>query len=369
MAVAYGRPARGAGEVRESYREARVALGIARRLHRTGATSYQELRSFTVLAEIADTEHSRQLVREVLGPLRSGPDLLDTLVAYLAEGGNVNATARALNVHRNTMLAKLDRISRALGMDMRVPENQFTAWLGDPAGPAQRGAVRGRPRSQLPLISAPLRIGSDERPGQPERDETADTANTAGYVEKSSATATHAAPTAEPPNLIRLYRPRPVPWAPAGERVAPVAAGVWTSAMPIPVTIRIGTSAASANPSCASAVASATWRPADDKSGPQHPPRPQPVQPAPHQRAQQRHGGRHREQHHARRRREKPADQVQRNRQQGRAQAEHLGEGRQGTAREPRFGHQPHVDEGIFDPRAVPGEPHQRRDRRRRSCR
>lgn len=127
--VAYGRPARGAGEIRESYREARVALGIARRLHRTGATSYRELRSFTVLAEIAGSDHSRQLIREVLAPLRSGPDLLDTLGAYLAEGGNVNATARRLNVHRNTMLAKLDRISRVLGMDMRAAENQFTAWL------------------------------------------------------------------------------------------------------------------------------------------------------------------------------------------------------------------------------------------------
>ncbi|MBN3513022.1 PucR family transcriptional regulator [Mycolicibacterium nivoides] len=127
--VAYGRPACGASEVRESYREARVALGIARRLHRTGATCYQELRGFTVLAQVAEAEQSRQLVREVLGPLRSGPDLLETLGAYLAEGGNVNATARVLNVHRNTMLAKLDRISRLLGMDIRVPENQFTVWL------------------------------------------------------------------------------------------------------------------------------------------------------------------------------------------------------------------------------------------------
>lgn len=61
--------------------------------------------------------------------MRSSPDLLETLSAYLAEGGNVNATARMLNVHRNTMLAKLDRISRLLGMDIRVPENQFTVWL------------------------------------------------------------------------------------------------------------------------------------------------------------------------------------------------------------------------------------------------
>ncbi|BBY17523.1 PucR family transcriptional regulator [Mycolicibacterium litorale] len=127
--VAYGRPARGAAEVRESYREARVALAIARRLRRTGAVSYGELRSFTVLADVADTDNGHRLVREVLGPLGSGPDLRNTLIAYLAEGGNVNATARTLNVHRNTMLAKLDRISRMLGMDIKVPENQFTAWL------------------------------------------------------------------------------------------------------------------------------------------------------------------------------------------------------------------------------------------------
>jgi DNA-binding PucR family transcriptional regulator len=32
-------------------------------------------------------------------------------------------------VHRNTMLAKLDRISRTIGLDVRLPDNQFTAWL------------------------------------------------------------------------------------------------------------------------------------------------------------------------------------------------------------------------------------------------
>jgi sugar diacid utilization regulator len=127
--VTYGRPAHGAGEVADSYREARVALGIARRLGRTRAISYQELRSFTVLADIADTDHSRQLVREVIEPLRSSPSLLETLTAYLANGGNINASARALNVHRNTMLAKLDRISCTIGLDIREPENQFTVWL------------------------------------------------------------------------------------------------------------------------------------------------------------------------------------------------------------------------------------------------
>ncbi|MEH3132132.1 MAG: helix-turn-helix domain-containing protein [Mycolicibacterium neoaurum] len=129
VAVSYSRPASGAQAVSGSYREARIALGIARRLHLTGAISYQDLRSFTVLAEVAETDQSRALVTDILGPLRAAPDLREFLTGYLANGGNVNATARALNVHRNTMLTKLDRVSRTIGMDIRLPDNQFTVWL------------------------------------------------------------------------------------------------------------------------------------------------------------------------------------------------------------------------------------------------
>lgn len=129
VVVCYSRPVSGAQAVSASYREARIALGIARRLALTGAVSYQDLRSFTVLAEIAETEQSKALVNDILGPLRGAPDLRDFLTGYLSNGGNVNATARALNVHRNTMLTKLDRVSRAIGLDIRVPDNQFTVWL------------------------------------------------------------------------------------------------------------------------------------------------------------------------------------------------------------------------------------------------
>lgn len=129
VAVCHSRPVSGAQAVSASYREARVALGIARRLGLTGAVAYQDLRSFTVLAEVAETEQSRALVHDILGPLRATPDLRDFLTGYLANGGNVNATARALNVHRNTMLAKLDRVSRDIGLDIRLPDNQFTVWL------------------------------------------------------------------------------------------------------------------------------------------------------------------------------------------------------------------------------------------------
>ncbi|MFD8164781.1 helix-turn-helix domain-containing protein, partial [Streptomyces malaysiensis] len=49
--------------------------------------------------------------------------------AYIAESGNLNAAARRLQLHRNTMLYKLERASRALQMDVRSAETQFTVWL------------------------------------------------------------------------------------------------------------------------------------------------------------------------------------------------------------------------------------------------
>nr|WP_308192038.1 helix-turn-helix domain-containing protein [Gordonia zhenghanii] len=128
-AVAYGPAAVGATDIRDSYREARVALGIADRMHITGAVAHQELRSFGVLEQIADTARSRQFTADTLGPVRAGAELHSVLLSYLEHGGNVNATARAMNMHRNTMLSKIERLSRACGCDIRLPENQFSVWL------------------------------------------------------------------------------------------------------------------------------------------------------------------------------------------------------------------------------------------------
>ncbi|MFZ2173209.1 MAG: helix-turn-helix domain-containing protein [Rhodococcus sp. (in: high G+C Gram-positive bacteria)] len=130
--VAHGRPSAGARDIGESYREARITLGIAQRLRLSGSVAYNDLRGFSVLARVTDTEESRRLIRDVLGPLRtshSGTGSEDVLFAYLEEGGNINAASRRLGIHRNTMIAKIDRTSRLIGMDIREPENQFTLWL------------------------------------------------------------------------------------------------------------------------------------------------------------------------------------------------------------------------------------------------
>ena len=50
---------------------------------------------------------------------RRGTDLVDTLGAYYGHRSNVAATARALHVHVNTLLKRLDRAGNVLGLDWR----------------------------------------------------------------------------------------------------------------------------------------------------------------------------------------------------------------------------------------------------------
>jgi hypothetical protein len=92
---------------------------------------------YALYAMIFDTERVRELDRFIsgsIGPLldydqRRGTNLVDTLGAYYVHRANVAATARALHVHVNTLLKRLDRASNVLGLDWRQ-ENDLELQLG-----------------------------------------------------------------------------------------------------------------------------------------------------------------------------------------------------------------------------------------------
>ncbi|UJW30335.1 helix-turn-helix domain-containing protein [Saccharothrix sp. AJ9571] len=82
---------------------------------------------YALYAMVFDSERVRELDRFIagsIGPLldydqRRGSNLVETLSAYYAEHTNVAATARALHVHVNTLLKRLDRVGSVLGVDWR----------------------------------------------------------------------------------------------------------------------------------------------------------------------------------------------------------------------------------------------------------
>lgn len=131
--VAHGRSGTGASGVEQSYREARSAATLADRIGASQVCGYDGLRIFAAVHEVASTTSGRSFATEVLDPLRRADgqtgNLEEIVLAYINESGNLNAAARKLHLHRNTMLYKLDRASRALQMDVRTAETQFTVWL------------------------------------------------------------------------------------------------------------------------------------------------------------------------------------------------------------------------------------------------
>ncbi len=74
-----------------------------------------------------DGHARRQLVRDVYAPLAAtGPVLLETLAAFFETGGSVEATARLLFVHANTVRYRLRRITELTGYAPSNPRHAYT---------------------------------------------------------------------------------------------------------------------------------------------------------------------------------------------------------------------------------------------------
>ncbi|WP_214316784.1 PucR family transcriptional regulator [Nonomuraea sediminis] len=133
LRVTSGRPGDGAAGVAASYYEARVAMGLARHTGAAAVCGYDDLRIYAALKSVAASAEGQAFAREILESLRrvhsQTGDLEQVVIAYIKSAGNLNAAARTLKLHRNTMLYKLDRASRALRMDIRSADTQFMVWL------------------------------------------------------------------------------------------------------------------------------------------------------------------------------------------------------------------------------------------------
>jgi DNA-binding PucR family transcriptional regulator len=76
-----------------------------------------------------DAEAARVLVTSVYQPLlEGGPVLLDTLTAYLEQGSSLEATARLLFVHPNTVRYRLRRVTELTGFTPSEGRDGFTLW-------------------------------------------------------------------------------------------------------------------------------------------------------------------------------------------------------------------------------------------------
>ena len=81
------------------------------------------------------------LESEVMRPLAdAGPALTETLDSYLDSGGAIEACARKLFVHPNTVRYRLKRITDFTGRDPTVPRDAYVLRVATTVGRLQRDA-------------------------------------------------------------------------------------------------------------------------------------------------------------------------------------------------------------------------------------
>ena len=139
MVVAAGisRPATGLSSLRDAYREAKDAVGIADELSDCDSTTYYgDLKLYQMLLALKERnlEHLQHFHQDALGPLlahdkRKQSDLIRTLSGFFAANGNLAKAAQDLDVHRNTLVYRLERISDLTELDLDDSDNRLILHL------------------------------------------------------------------------------------------------------------------------------------------------------------------------------------------------------------------------------------------------
>jgi sugar diacid utilization regulator len=123
------------GDFPRSYQEAQTALRVQAGSHGPErVTVFDELGVYRLLSRLEDTAEVERFVRDWLEVLldydaRKQSELVRTLSVYLERGGNYDATAEALVVHRSTLKYRLQRIRELSGHDLNDPDSRFNLQL------------------------------------------------------------------------------------------------------------------------------------------------------------------------------------------------------------------------------------------------
>jgi sugar diacid utilization regulator len=145
IAIGVGRPRANPSDLPRSHTEAHRALGVRRsQANHNGVTTFDEL-GFYRMVGTAETEHEvAEFIREWLGLLIDYDathhyDLVTTLWQYYECGGNYDATAHALLIHRSTLRYRLRRIRELTGYDLRAVDTHLNLHIATRAWQIRNG--------------------------------------------------------------------------------------------------------------------------------------------------------------------------------------------------------------------------------------
>lgn len=119
-----GNTCQAVSDYRRGYAQACEALKLSKFLKRDGGCArFDELGAYRYLYRFAhedslDDQYQEQIATIVAYDQRKNAVLLDTLECYLECGGNIARTASLLDVHRNTLLQRMERLHKVCSLDL-----------------------------------------------------------------------------------------------------------------------------------------------------------------------------------------------------------------------------------------------------------
>jgi carbohydrate diacid regulator len=118
------------GGLRKSYQDARLALEVGTRVWGPGRVYHiKQVGMFITLAN-ATHERKAELAHQILAPLLRDDQLFKTVRTFLASGLNLTNAAETLHIHRNTLIYRLDKTKKLIGLDPRHFDDALQIKLG-----------------------------------------------------------------------------------------------------------------------------------------------------------------------------------------------------------------------------------------------
>ena len=115
--------------IAEAFEEARNAINIGRAYHATGSIFfYDRLLLERFLYELpadASAHYSAKIFNRQTAKL-FGDEMLHTIETFFENSLNLSETARKLYIHRNTLVYRLEKVQRAIGLDLRSFDDAVT---------------------------------------------------------------------------------------------------------------------------------------------------------------------------------------------------------------------------------------------------
>lgn len=117
--------------LRKSYEDAKVALSIGKKVWGKGQSYHiVDVGMFVMLSSEVSFERKCELAMQILGPVFSDKDIYRTVSAFLENDMNLSDTARKMHLHRNTLIYRLDKVKKTIGLDPRKFSDAVQIKLG-----------------------------------------------------------------------------------------------------------------------------------------------------------------------------------------------------------------------------------------------